>query len=403
MMHYFLLDAASGKRELLRPGKNVIGRSAPVSAVEGVSFVSVESPFATISRVQAVIEVAGNGDVWVTDCNSTNGTFLAVNAGHGIRLEPQRFYQLKPGNRVILGDVEMRLETAACATDDAYAPKSVATPLSAPLSPNASDPTNLSGTHSDTLCASTDTRAATTAAIYSLVERPSEFAKTGAKGTDLGSSHECALDEHLGDGVGLLPDLEASPTPGRKRHRTQHDTTSSGAVARSTSSPRRVQRVCFSGMDGTEKARAQKLAKKLGWQTTDKVIDAELLVVGSPVARTPKFLIAVGRGIPVATENVLENGDTAQLEKYVPALSHGSHTYSAVSLRKVIFRTCRAPIMQGMSFYLGALPQKVRGVAREIILGCGGEIARSPMNGARALTEESLDNIYDSVLRGRVL
>ncbi|RNF09388.1 hypothetical protein TraAM80_02184 [Trypanosoma rangeli] len=403
MAHYFLRDAASGKRELLRPGKNVIGRSAAVSAVEGVSFVNVESPFATISRVQAVIEVAGNGDVWVTDCNSTNGTFLAVNAGHGIRLEPQRFYQLKPGNRVILGDVEMCLEAVASTTGDAYELKSVATPLSAPLSSNASYPTNLSGTHSEILCASTDTRAATTAAIHSLVERPSESAETGAKGTDLGSSHECAPDERLDEGVGLPPHLETSSTPGRKRHRTQHDITSPGVAVKSTCSPRRVQWVCFSGMDGTEKARAQKLAKKLGWQTTDKVIDAELLVVGSPVARTPKFLVAVGRGIPVATENFLENGDTAQLEKYVPALSHGSHTYSAVSLRKVIFRTCKTPIMQGMSFYLGALPQKVRGVAREIILGCGGEIARNPSNGARALTEESLDNIYDCVLRGCTL
>ncbi|KAF8276987.1 hypothetical protein BCY84_20497 [Trypanosoma cruzi cruzi] len=402
MEQYFLVDTTSGKRELLRPGKNVIGRSATVSSVDGVSFVSLESPSFTISRVQAVVEVASNGDAWISDCNSTNGTFLAISEGSGIRLDPHCFYQLKPGNRVILGDVEMRLETGACSTNEMGDQKGVM-PSSALSSLNTSHPTNLSGAHSEILCASNDTRVATTANVTTTIEKPSDAVKSKANGAALQKSHECLSGKCSNDRVESAPYPEGSVFLGRKRIRSSSDITPPSGASKTVSSFLRVHWVCFSGMDGAEKADAQKLAKKLGWQTTDRIVDADILVVGSPVTRTPKFLIAVGRGIPVVTGNFLKDGDTAQLEKYVPALSHGSHTYSAASLRKVIFRECKKPILQGVSFQLGALPRKLRAVAREIILGCGGDIVRAQSTDALSLTEESLDSVYDSVLRGESL
>ncbi len=76
----FLVDAF-GKKFTLRAGDNIVGR-------EGAD---VTLPDRTVSRRHARIAVQGDGDVWMEDLGSTNGT---QRAGH----------PLPPGQRAALGD-----------------------------------------------------------------------------------------------------------------------------------------------------------------------------------------------------------------------------------------------------------------------------------------------------------
>ena len=76
----FLVDA-TGQKFVLRAGDNVVGR-------EGAD---VTLPDRTVSRRHAHVVVQGDGDVWMEDLGSTNGT---QRAGH----------PLPPGQRAALGD-----------------------------------------------------------------------------------------------------------------------------------------------------------------------------------------------------------------------------------------------------------------------------------------------------------
>ena len=92
-------------RVRLVEGKHVIGRSAV--PLEDRWFVNLESPRSAVSRNHAAVVVCRNGDAWVEDNSSTNGTFLAIRDGDGVKLEPMHYYQLGSRAQVIVGDVEM--------------------------------------------------------------------------------------------------------------------------------------------------------------------------------------------------------------------------------------------------------------------------------------------------------
>ncbi|KAH9577390.1 Forkhead-associated (FHA) domain [Trypanosoma melophagium] len=451
MKQYVLVNMNCGKIELLRVGSNIIGRSA-IPITDGVSFISLESPRAAVSRMQAVIEVAKNGDAWLRDCNSTNGTFAAVGGGIGIRLEPERFYQLKPGTRITFGDVEVLFDYNSPSPIDTQIRKN-GIPHPTPCSPITTCTTTPIGVSNELLHGSGGVSPIAPSKIISSTitenvaeelmkegptPRTSKSRTTAEENKRIDLSDKLHADASSG-GNESVPYLEESITTRKKRGRSCDDKTTPRKVVSSSlaSSPppvpptlhysnssssaaaavpavaesRRVtarvtpslspRLACFSGMDGTERADAQKLARRLGWRVAEDILDADVLVVGRPVARTPKFLIAVGRGIPIVTEDFLADGDVSKLEKYVPSLSHGSHTYSAASLRNVIFRSNKTPLLQGASFHLGGLPPKVRNVAREVIIGCGGDTPRRQQQKETvALTEETLDSLYDSVLRG---
>ncbi|ORC93834.1 uncharacterized protein TM35_000017110 [Trypanosoma theileri] len=456
MKQCVLVNLTCGKVEMLRVGNNIIGRSAiPVS--DGVSFISLESPRAAVSRMQAVIEVAKNGDAWLRDCNSTNGTFAAVGGGIGIRLEPERFYQLKPGTRITFGDVEMLFDCNSLSQIETQVQKNgILHPT--PCSPSTTCTTTPIGPCTELLHGSGTSPVAPTKTISRTIDentREEELVKEGATPTvsnarttveenrRMDSSDKLHADISRGSSSGgneSVPYLEESIGTRRKRGRSECDkkiaratvssslanspppvppplhyssssssaaaaaaatTTESQGVTATITPSRSLRFACFSGMDGAERADAQKLARRLGWRVAEDIIDADLLVVGRPVARTPKFLIAVGRGIPIVTEDFLTDGEVLNLKKYVPSLSHGPHTYSAAALQKVIFRNNKTPLLQGFSFHLGGLSPKVRNVAREVIIGCGGDIPRrQQQKDTVALTEETLDSLYDSVLRG---
>jgi hypothetical protein len=91
----------------LEPGKYVVGRSSV--PLDDKWFINLESPRSAVSRAHATLILCRNGDAWLEDNCSTNGTFLVIrDGGEGLRLEPQHFYQLSSGALILFGDTEMR-------------------------------------------------------------------------------------------------------------------------------------------------------------------------------------------------------------------------------------------------------------------------------------------------------
>lgn len=89
----------------------IVGRCADAS-ISGFPFINIESS-ATVSRLHATVTAAPNGDVWVHDNTSTNGTYLASTVADirgGLRLHPQRVYLVPAGGAVMFGEVVMTVE-----------------------------------------------------------------------------------------------------------------------------------------------------------------------------------------------------------------------------------------------------------------------------------------------------
>lgn len=86
----------------------------------------------------------------------------------------------------------------------------------------------------------------------------------------------------------------------------------------------------------------------------------------------------------------------------IVSLKHEKVDYVASLLRKSIDTHINSPCLTGKSFSIQALPHKNRDVAKDIIQGCGGKIVRGKATaGAEELTEDSLQALYDSILRAK--
>lgn len=92
-----------GHIQYLSEGQNTIGRKK-----EGIggSFVKIGVLSVYVSREHAVILIGRNGDCWIKDCKTINGTVLAKNEGDGIQLEQNHYYQLSDGCRITFGNME---------------------------------------------------------------------------------------------------------------------------------------------------------------------------------------------------------------------------------------------------------------------------------------------------------
>ena len=56
--------------------------------------------YPVISRIHARLEQQ-DGQIYLVDCNSTNGTYL-----NGVRLEPNRRYPVQAGDEIMLADLK---------------------------------------------------------------------------------------------------------------------------------------------------------------------------------------------------------------------------------------------------------------------------------------------------------
>ena len=64
-----------------------------------------------MSKTHARLEVEG-GTLWLTDMNSTNGTFLSFDSDSGPayqECEPGDDYEVRAGDTITFGDIEMRV------------------------------------------------------------------------------------------------------------------------------------------------------------------------------------------------------------------------------------------------------------------------------------------------------
>ncbi|KPA82560.1 hypothetical protein ABB37_03595 [Leptomonas pyrrhocoris] len=407
---------AQEKQYPLQIGKNVVGRSNV--PVEGVSFINLESPLAAISRMQAFVDVAANGDAWVSDCNSTNGTFLSVRPGPGVRLETNRYYQLTPGCRIVFGDVECTFE--ALGSTPHTPERTTASPASSAA--RASRKTE----RIDVIGASTDS--------IGKAPRSKREDNWKAPHTDDTKVHRGDipyLDESVSfsqdhNGVAAAspaekekgrntanrssPAASSSPAPAKKGKKETATGSSPSRAKETKSSPQSAGQtagppvVCLTGMDSDERTAITKRVRQLKGRVVEDITKANLLVVATPPVRTPKFIIAVARGVPVVSVRYICN-DQAELEdarRHIVGLKTPQHTYTAAALEKVIYRKDHRPLLKGVRVNVSALSSKTKGVATEIITASGGEVDRTKKGDALHVTDDRLDALYDSILRGKV-
>ncbi|KAG8349121.1 FHA domain [Trypanosoma vivax] len=420
---YFLVDEKKGKVMWLQVGKTIIGRG-PSHGLGGAALFCIESPLLAVSRVQAIIELVSNGDAWLQDCGSTNGTFLSVNAGLGIRLKPQRVYQLTPGNHIVFGDVRTLFVDESFPLCREYVRKLEVTGGTASL--QSTECGLSSGANDD---APTDTHVDLQGSLFS---SDKDVVSLSCRVPEIKLEEKCIVlsqKSHGSCASNMSYDAQHSPslTQGSVAAMRKRNRNSSEAASQRTATPKlrneakiaakpvtdvnedrlsaaaqRIRRLCFSGMDDEMKCRSVKAAHRLGYTTVEDIKDADALIVGQPVSRTPKLIIAVGCGIPVLVDTFLKKKKVVKLKPYIPSFEHGIHFYSSEMLCDVIFRSDNKPLLVGRMFCLKDIPMCARDVPRYIIEGCGGTVSRSRGSNTVNLTEAALDKLYDGVLRGDI-
>ncbi|CBZ30539.1 conserved hypothetical protein [Leishmania mexicana MHOM/GT/2001/U1103] len=397
---------AKEKQYPLQVGKNVVGRSSV--PVEGVSFINLESPLAAISRMQAFVDIGANGDAWISDCNSTNGTFLGIRPGPGIRLEANRYYQLSPGCRIVFGDVVCTFETLSEAPPT---PQHSAHPLTSPSrSARKTESLGVMDAFTDNAVNTTPARELSKQANAHRSNVP-YLEETGSLSREPAALRETAA------ATKKTPHRERPEptTPSRPLKRTKVESAApsssvkvkTAATVKATTAARTLAarpHVCLTGMDSAERAAITKRVRELKGRVVDDITKANLLVVATPPVRTPKFIVAVARGIPVVSVDYICNRRTEldDARHHIVSLKTDQHTYTAAELKKVIYRKDASPLLQGVSFNIAALSSKSKSVAAEIITSSGGDVVSTKKGGGTALTDAHLDKLYDSILRGKV-
>ncbi|KAG5468890.1 hypothetical protein CUR178_01726 [Leishmania enriettii] len=397
---------AQEKQYPLQVGKNVIGRSSV--PVEGVPFINLESPLSAISRMQAFLDIGANGDAWISDCNSTNGTFLSIRPGPGIRLEANRYYQLSPGCRIVFGDVACTFESLSGASPT---PESPARSLTSP-SRFTRKTESLGAVGAFVESASKTTPARKPSKQIFAHRRDLPYLEEGSSLSLVPTAPSARSATTKKTRRRSLPGPTAPPQP-LKLSKVESATPSSAPELRVAPTAKGTPvtpslaaglNVCLTGMDSDEREAIAKRVRQLKGRLVDDITKANLLVVATPPVRTPKLIAAVARGIPVVSVAYIcsDSDKLDDARHHIVGLKTDRHTYTAAELRKVIYRKDTSPLLQGITFNIAALSSKTKKVAAEIIASSGGDVVRTKKGGGTVLTDALLDRLYDSILRGKV-
>ncbi|CAD2214766.1 hypothetical protein AGDE_00637 [Angomonas deanei] len=349
----------------LREGKNVIGRNSV--PVEGVSFVNIDA--VSVSRIQACIDVASNQDAWLCDCKSTNGTTISVKSGEGIRLQPDHYYQLTSGNKIVFGDV---IRFFVEMTNEEYL-KTEKEKAALVVEQGANT------AHTDRV---EDDKG------------PVIPSNVTVQRSDISKPY---LDNDQSD-------AEREEVEPSKRRRMEEEPPAPPVVAQSVSFVLKDKfNCCVSGMGEEEYDAAVKTIRKSGGKVVETVDKADILVVGTPAKRTPKFIVAVGTGIPVVSIALFSDKDFRKtVEHHVVSLEHEGVVYSSALLRSTTLARRETPILSGRTYNIAGVPAKAKGAAEEIITGCGGTANKRKNLSGEKLDETSLAQLFDGILRNTV-
>lgn len=492
-LSYALLNTVTGCVYHLFEGRNIIGRSP--CAVDDAAFINLESPRSAISRMHAVIVVAPNGDIWVTDAKSTNGTCIALREGVGVAVQPDHWYQATPGSRILFGDLELSL-----VVDDVSGNPGTGTPsdpVMAACVVGSSPTANVSQGGSLSAAKIRSYQAAAAAGIPehfprtlsdmplssvararsgSLQRRGAGSGNSAASGAvsgspqqlhPLSSSVDRAAAELLATKSTSLPAQQLVPViacnaeakapyleekevttainesavahqtntakgkVAQKRPRSESVATKQGGAddantkgepeANMIALPPDSITVVLSGFDTKEKDVLGRLLRARRGKTVDEITDrrAQLLVVKEPAPRTPKFLIAMGLGIPIVTCAFLEEqARLQQAPNYMPTLLHNGVKFTSKKLLTVSesvrsMKPEKCGVFDGLTFLLSdAVPAASRTVLTDVIKGCGGSILRRKKNpngaddgelDAGVISVADPETIYHALLTGESL
>lgn len=96
--------AHSGRQFILRSSADfyILGRAQPITD-NVIDFTPYGAEEAGMSRRHASLSIESN-HVWITDLNSTNGTFL-----NGRQLEPGKVYLVRDGDELELGRLKLHI------------------------------------------------------------------------------------------------------------------------------------------------------------------------------------------------------------------------------------------------------------------------------------------------------
>lgn len=181
--------------------------------------------------------------------------------------------------------------------------------------------------------------------------------------------------------------------------------------------------VCLSGMDTTDRERVSNRILLLGGSIVEEVNDRTTLLVvkDSPAARTPKFLMALAKGVMIATGRLFTDqhcgGNMQRVLEFVPELSHNGTIVSAPDVVDVILYQQQMKVMgiapsgalSNTIFTITDIPQKTRGTVGDVILGSGGKLVKTKRDEAKALSlgmrhiklgADDVDKLYDAIVSG---
>eukprot|EP00658_Telonema_sp_P-2_P081220 TRINITY_DN8276_c0_g1_i1.p1 TRINITY_DN8276_c0_g1~~TRINITY_DN8276_c0_g1_i1.p1 ORF type:complete len:223 (+),score=54.91 TRINITY_DN8276_c0_g1_i1:176-844(+) len=200
---------------------------------------------------------------------------------------------------------------------------------------------------------------------------------------------------------------------------------------------------CLSGMDAMEKEKLLGRINVLGGDVCeDWGPKVNILVVGDGAAvRTPKFLMALGRGIPVVKMSLffmdkgglkkrgVEGSDlqsllssSSILREFTPSLAHQTGDREAADIYKAFTKNLAvtkqftkrpaAGCLEGITFSVVAIPAKTRPVVVEILSGCGATVAKTKKDEEKLLskansastftltTTDHIESVYATILNG---
>lgn len=444
----------SAFRVQIEPGKYLIGRSAV--ALDDACFINLESPRSAVSRNHATIEFCRNGDAWLEDNASTNGTFLAIREGEGLRLQPQHFYQLTSGALIVFGDMEIRFIVEP-RPDGAASTPAVRAKSASRTAPPHQQQQQLAPSPAPKL---------DPAGLLSLVAHLADFTDVGSSsGVDVATSragnastHDSRLPqgatEQQQQGTGAATpagDTRNSNSSGgamRKQKEEEnggndagikaeprHSATGRGSAFNSkaaakrgadegvaaadvapppTSRPRRDDArpfrslgsaavACLTGFDSRARLKCAKAVQSSGGTVEGEwSSNCNLLIVNeSPTGRTPKLIMAVAQGRDVVVPAYVEKPDVAAADACPAVLSEGGVTISSAKLRDAIwkYRDLGLPLKNRSFFTSNIEPKATRDQVNTIVKACGGTIAKAKA-GSTVLLDADLNEFYNSILRG---